>query len=96
MNGGLIGLSTSFGKEEKKHSPARMFVLTTMGGIGAELSAFSGEIPEWSHNGWYLALRDRPVPRQRVLEQQICASFTNEFDIVFDKLRSVSRRIDFF
>jgi hypothetical protein len=51
-NGGLIGLSTSFGEEEKKHATARMFVLTTMGGIGAELSTFNGEIPEWSHNGW--------------------------------------------
>jgi hypothetical protein len=51
-NGGMIGLSTSFGAEEKKHAPARMFVLTTMGGIGAELYAFNGNIPEWSHNGW--------------------------------------------
>ena len=51
-NGGLVGLSTSFGREEKKLAPARMFVLTSMGGIGAELFAFNGEIPDWSRDGW--------------------------------------------
>jgi hypothetical protein len=59
--GGPIGAVTSFGPESRKQAPARMFILSTVAGIGGELAAYNDEVPNWSQHGWEDDLKFLPV-----------------------------------